>query len=228
MQNNLIGAGHTFVAVVSGANMNFGRLRFVAERAELGEGRETLLSVEIPERPGSFFALHSEIFPRVVTEFSYRYESALGTETPRPAHIFLSFLCESPLNRAEEVDELVKRLADKGMRAADISDNEMAKSHLRYMVGGRSRVPDERVFRFEFPERPGALRKFLQTIPKTWNISLFHYRNHGADVGRILAGIQVPQGSRAEFDEILSKLGYPYIEETDNEVYIRYLRGKDL
>ncbi|KAH7102270.1 threonine ammonia-lyase [Auriculariales sp. MPI-PUGE-AT-0066] len=230
LQNNLVGAGKTFVAVVSGANMNFSRLRFVAERADLGEGRETLLSVEIPEKPGSFFNLHSEIFPRVITEFSYRFESLPGSSTPpgqRPAHIYLSFLSESPLQRETEVADLIRRLADKGMRAVDISDNEMAKSHARYMVGGRSRVPNERAFRFEFPERPGALRKFLQTIPTTWNISLFHYRNHGADVGKILAGIQVPSGGTAEFEDILSKLGYPYVEETNNEVYIRYLRGQE-
>ncbi|EJD41692.1 threonine ammonia-lyase [Auricularia subglabra TFB-10046 SS5] len=218
INNGLVGANKTFVAVVSGANMNFGRLRFVAERAELGEGRETLLSVEIPERPGSFVALHNTIFPRAVTEFAYRYEG------PARAHIYMSFITEST-NRVEEVRALIEKLANLGMRAIDISDNEMAKSHARYLVGGRQRVPDERVFRFEFPERPGALRKFLQTLPATWNISLFHYRNHGADLGKVLAGIQVPAGATEEFEAFLSQLGYPYVEETENEVYLRYLRG---
>ncbi|KAI9569690.1 tryptophan synthase beta subunit-like PLP-dependent enzyme [Boletus coccyginus] len=216
--NKLVGAQRKFVAVVSGANMNFDRLRFVAERAELGEGREALLSVEVPEKPGSFFALHSIIYPRSVTEFAYRYNS------PDLAHIFLSFKLESS-SRTKEVSAVLDALQQKGFKGFDISDNEMAKSHTRYMVGGCRVVPDERLFRFEFPERPGALRKFLEGLHQGWNISLFHYRNHGADLGKVLTGIQVPRQDYDLFQQFLDKLGYHYVEETHNEVYRRYLRG---
>ncbi|KAA1473913.1 threonine dehydratase I [Dentipellis sp. KUC8613] len=218
IDNKLLGAGKKFVAVISGANMNFDRLRFVAERAELGEGREALLSVDIPERPGSFFALHTVIHPRAVTEFIYRYNS------PDRAQVFLSFKLESN-SRAKEVDGVLSALEQQGMKGHDISDDELAKSHARYMIGGISDVPNERVFRFEFPERPGALRKFLSSLHKGWNISLFHYRNHGADLGKVLAGIQAPSEESAQFDEFLKELGYPYVEETDNVIYKRYLRG---
>lgn len=219
-QNNLIGAKKRFVAVVSGANMNFDRLRFVAERAELGEGREALLSVEIPEKPGSFFALHSAIHPRATTEFIYRYND------PALAQIYISFKLEST-QREKEVAYVLAQLEKGGMRGFDISDDELAKSHARYMVGGRSDVPNERLFRFEFPERPGALRRFLEGIHvgSGWNISLFHYRNHGADIGKVLAGIQVPPNDAADFKKFLHNLGYPYVEETNNPVYKRYLRG---
>ncbi|KAK7676849.1 hypothetical protein QCA50_011496 [Cerrena zonata] len=216
--NDLIGAQKKFVAVISGANMNFDRLRFVAERAELGEGREALLSVEIPERPGSFIQLHGVIHPRATTEFIYRYGDS------EVAQIFISFKLETT-NRAKEVDDVLKTLQSLDFKALDISDDEMAKSHTRYMIGGRKNVPNERIFRFEFPERPGALRKFLEGIQTEWNISLFHYRNHGADLGKVLAGIQVPPEQAKKFDEFLEKLGYPYVEETDNEVYKRYLRS---
>ncbi|KAH0827900.1 tryptophan synthase beta subunit-like PLP-dependent enzyme [Lanmaoa asiatica] len=233
--NKLIGAQQMFVAVISGANMNFDRLRFVAERAELGEGREALLSVEVPEKPGryilvvvlsslphgvehSFFALHSIIYPRSVTEFVYRY-------TPSDiAHVFLSFKTESS-SRTKEVPAVLAAMERLGFKAFDISDNEMAKSHTRYMVGGCAIVPDERLFRFEFPERPGALRKFLEGLQYGWNISLFHYRNHGADLGRVLTGIQVPPQDYDHFQQFLDRLGYHYVEETNNEVYKRYLRG---
>ncbi|KAF9241623.1 tryptophan synthase beta subunit-like PLP-dependent enzyme [Melanogaster broomeanus] len=216
--NKLIGAQQKFVAVVSGANMNFDRLRFVAERAELGEGREALLSVEVPEKPGSFFALHSIIHPRAITEFAYRYNS------PQVAHIFLSFKLES-LSRAKEVAAVLEAIQQEGFKGFDISDDEMAKSHARYMVGGCTVVPDERLFRFEFPERPGALRKFLMGLQRGWNISLFHYRNHGADLGKVLTGIQVPPQDYDQFQQFLKDLGYNYTEETNNEVYKRYLRG---
>ncbi|KAH9858424.1 threonine ammonia-lyase [Lenzites betulinus] len=216
--NQLIGAEKKFVAVISGANMNFDRLRFVAERAELGEGREALLSVEIPEKPGSFVALHDMIHPRATTEFVYRYHH------PERAQIFLSFQLQTT-NRAKEVTELLAALEERGMKGFDISDDEMAKSHARYMIGGFIEVPNERLFRFEFPERPDALRRFLKGLHAGWNVSLFHYRNHGADVGKILAGIQVPPEDRDQFSEFLKKLGYPYVEETENEVYKRYLRG---
>ncbi|EPT04598.1 hypothetical protein FOMPIDRAFT_1113583 [Fomitopsis schrenkii] len=216
-RNELVGAGKKFVAVVSGANMNFDRLRFVSERAELGEGREALLSVEIPETPGSFVKLHNVIHPRATTEFIYRYNS------PERAQIFLSFKLGGQ-NRAKEVAEVLSTLEKQNMKGFDISDDELAKTHARYMIGGCSNVANERLFRFEFPERPGALRKFLLGLHTGWNISLFHYRNHGADLGKVLAGIQVPPEDASAFDGFLSNLGYPYVEETGNEVYKRYLR----
>ncbi|KAF8269759.1 tryptophan synthase beta subunit-like PLP-dependent enzyme, partial [Lactarius quietus] len=214
----LVGAEKKFVVVVSGANMNFDRLRFVAERAALGEGLEALLSVDIPERPGSFFALHTIIHPRSVTEFTYRYNS------PDRAHVFLSFQLETT-SRTTEVANVLAELGRSGMNGCDISDDEMAKSHARYMIGGASDVPNERIFRFEFPERPGALRKFLSSLRNMgWNISLFHYRNQGADLGRVLAGIQAPEEDSARFSVFLSELGYAYVEETQNELYKRYLQ----
>ncbi|KAG6911132.1 hypothetical protein DXG01_003872 [Tephrocybe rancida] len=219
ISNNLVGAQKKFVAVVSGANMNFDRLRFVAERAELGEGREALLSVDIPERPGSFIALHTVIHPRAVTEFIYRY-NVKGDR----AHVMLSFVVDST-SRTTEVKEILATLEANDMNGYDISDDEMAKSHARYMIGGCPVVPDERIFRFEFPERPNALRSFLLGLQQGWNISLFHYRNHGADLGRVLAGIQVPQADYPAFSEFLEKLNFAYVEETDNAVYKRFLRG---
>ncbi|KAK0212638.1 tryptophan synthase beta subunit-like PLP-dependent enzyme [Desarmillaria ectypa] len=221
-QNNLAGAQKRFVAVVSGANMNFDRLRFVAERAELGEGREALISVDIPEKPGSFIRLHTLIHPRAVTEFLYRY-NAYGS--PDRAHIVFSVKLESN-NRAKEIEQLLSALAHEDMKGFDISDNEFAKSHGRYMIGGTQVVPNERVFRFEFPERPNALRNFLLGMQQDWNISLFHYRNHGADLGKVLAGIQVPSSEYDTFDKFLTKLNYTFVEETNNPVYKQYLRGE--
>ncbi|KAG6832590.1 hypothetical protein H0H92_014426 [Tricholoma furcatifolium] len=219
IDNNLVGAQKKFVAVISGANMNFDRLRFVAERAELGEGREALLSVDIPERPGSFIALHTVIHPRAVTEFIYRYNV-----TGDRAHVMLSFRVDSK-SRQTEVKDVLAALELNDMKGYDISDDEMAKSHARYMIGGCQVVPDERIFRFEFPERPNALRSFLLGLQQGWNISLFHYRNHGADLGRVLAGIQVPPTDYTAFNEFLEKLNFAYVEETDNVVYKRFLRG---
>ncbi|KAF9450437.1 threonine ammonia-lyase [Macrolepiota fuliginosa MF-IS2] len=221
LRNNLVGAQKKFVAVVSGANMNFDRLRFVAERAELGEGREALLSVDIPERPGSFVALHSVIHPRAVTEFIYRYN--LSGDGDR-AHVLLSFKLDSP-HRTTEVHQVLAALEAEDMKGFDISDDELAKSHARYMIGGPHAVPNERIFRFAFPERPGALRKFLTGLHQGWNISLFHYRNHGGDLGKVLAGLQIPPSDYPAFDAYLEKLDYAYVEETDNAVYRRYLRG---
>ncbi|KAF9501517.1 threonine dehydratase I [Pleurotus eryngii] len=218
LDNQLVGAGKKYVAVVSGANMNFDRLRFVSERAQLGEGREALLSVEIPEKPGSFINLHSVIHPRAVTEFIYRYSDS------NVAHVFISFNVD-PLRRTDEVAAIITELERIGMKACDISDNEMAKSHGRYMIGGCQSVPNERLFRFEFPERPLALRTFLLGLHQGWNISLFHYRNHGADLGKVLAGIQVPPEDSQQFDTFLSELNYTYVEETQNMVYSRFLRG---
>ncbi|TFK21976.1 threonine ammonia-lyase [Coprinopsis marcescibilis] len=219
VENDLVGAQKKFVAVVSGANMNFDRLRFVAERAELGEGREALLSVDIPERPGSFVALHALIHPRAVTEFIYRY-NIVGDR----AHVLLSFKLQTN-QRQTEVEDILNAMEQEDMKGYDISDDECAKSHVRYMVGGRQHVPNERVVRFEFPERPGALRKFLVSLRQGWNISLFHYRNHGADLGRVLAGIQVPESDSDAFKAFLDRLDYSYVEETENPVYQRYLRA---
>ncbi|THU95634.1 threonine ammonia-lyase [Dendrothele bispora CBS 962.96] len=221
LENNLVGAQKKFVAVISGANMNFDRLRFVSERAELGEGREALISVDIPERPGSFIALHSIIHPRDVTEFIYRYNP---NTLPDRAHILFSFKLSTP-SRDVEIKELLQALEAADMKGYDISDNELAKSHGRYMIGGPQCVPNERVFRFEFPERPHALRKFLLGLKQDWNLSMFHYRNHGADLGKVLAGIQVPREEYDAFDEFLKNLNYIYVEETDNPVYRRYLHS---
>lgn len=320
ISHNLQNSGKKFACIISGANMNFSRLRFVAERAEVGDGKEVLMMVEIPEVPGAFMKLHSHIHPRSVTEFSYRYNvtNESGSQPPT-AHIFLSFLLggggpppgaagipsvqpanigqgaqgndhhtdhevrndvratlaahfgrgatlsatESPLinggssadgngdgdgqrastdgvnagtsqsaasmptqapsARDAELRSIMDALSNDGMRAIDISGNEMAKSHARYLVGGKQNVPHERIFRFEFPERPGALRKFLAGLNAGWNISLFHYRNHGSDIARILAGIQVTPGSEEAFDRFLQELGYVYKEETGNEVVRKFL-----
>ncbi|KAL4402910.1 threonine deaminase [Malassezia pachydermatis] len=232
-------AGRRFVAVVSGANMNFNRLRFVSERAELGEKREAILSVTIPDEPGSFLKLSEHIVPRDVTEFSYRFSGS------KYAHIFTSFVLngtvptsdENPLMasveslpkngmslRDLELQGIIRNLNMAGMKAVDISDNEFVKAHGRYMIGGREAVPHERLFRFRFPERPGALQHFLVGIDAGWNISLFHYRQEGADIARVLAGIQVPPDTEARFDQFLHDLGYAYHEETDNPIYQLYLR----
>jgi threonine dehydratase len=205
----------TLVAIASGANMNFDRLRFVAERAELGEHREAVLAVTIPERPGSFRALCGLLGKRSVTEFNYRY--APGAQ----AHVFLGV----SVSGREETQRLVASLARHGMPAADLSDNVMAKLHGRHLVGGRApaRVP-ELLYRFEFPERPGALMHFLTRMGSDWNISLFHYRNHGADVGRVLVGLQVPQKGRAQLRRFLRELGYDYSDESRNPAYRAFLK----
>ncbi|CAG8439981.1 4811_t:CDS:2 [Acaulospora morrowiae] len=207
--------GGCFVAVTSGANMNFERLRFVAERAELGERREALISVIIPERPGSFIQLYNHIHPRPITEFSYRYSDS------KQAWIYMSFGVQ---NREEELPQILDKLEKDGMHGQDISDNEMAKSHARYLVGGRSNVENERLYRFEFPERPGALQKFLLGLRSNWNISLFHYRNHGSDMGKVLVGIQVPPQDSEAFENFKNNLGYLAIDETKNPVYNQFLK----
>jgi threonine dehydratase len=208
---------NTFIAVNSGANMNFGRLRHVVERAEIGEHREALFAVEIPERPGAFLNFCEALGDRNVTEFNYRY--APGTT----AHIFVGVSLQRGLAEAAEI---AHELARRGYPVLDLSDNELAKLHVRHLVGGQ--VPglrNELLYRFEFPERPGALLAFLQAIGDLWNISLFHYRNHGSDYGRVLAGVQVPEAERAEFTEHLAKLGYSYWDETANPAYGLFLRG---
>ena len=207
--------GKTLVAIACGANMNFDRLRFVAERAELGEHREAVLAVTIPEEPGSFRALCGLLGRRSVTEFNYRYAPG------REAHVFLGV----SVSGREETHRLVAQLERHGMKADDLSDNELAKLHVRHLVGGRTReVGDEMLYRFEFPERPGALMAFLNGMGSDWNITLFHYRNHGADVGRVLVGLQVPQRQRAAFRRFLRALGYDYADESRNPAYRFFLR----
>jgi threonine dehydratase len=207
-------AGQRLAAVLSGANMNFDRLRFVAERAELGEGREALLAVTIPERPGAFRAFCAALGARVVTEFNYRLS---GREQ---AQIFVGVATRSH----GEGHELAARLRELGYETADLSGNEMAKLHVRHMVGGRApAVASERVCRFEFPERPGALLQFLDALGGRWNISLFHYRNHGADFGRVLVAFEVPAPESASFEAFLSGLGYRYQLDENNDAYQRFL-----
>ncbi len=204
------------VAVASGANMNFDRLRFVAERAELGEQREAVLAVTIPERPGSFKKFISVLGNRNITEFNYRYAD------PENAHIFIGVT----VHNRNEVGRLVEMLERHELPALDLTDDELAKTHVRYMVGGRSnQAENEVVYRFVFPERPGALMNFLSNLRSDWNISLFHYRNHGSDFGRVLVGMQVPAGDKAEFADFLDRLGYEYIAETDNPAYRLFLSG---
>ncbi len=203
------------VAVVSGANMSFDRLRHISERAEIGERREAILAVTMPEKVGSFRKFCHAIGNRSVSEFNYRYDGGVD------AQIFVGVL----LNRPQEIDTLMRQLHRKGFDAVDLTDNEIAKTHARHMVGGRARqLTDERVFSFEFPERNGALRDFLDKIGATWSITLFHYRNHGSDFGRVLCGIRVPATERTEFSRSLKHLGYRYSEQTDNPVYRLFLR----
>ncbi len=207
--------GKRLAAITSGANINFDRLRHVAERADLGGEREALLAVSIPERPGSFRQFCEILGRRSITEFNYRYESEDA------AHVFVSFSLAR--GRAEK-DGVIQALRGGGYTVTDMSDNEMAKLHVRYMIGGRARgIRDELLYRFEFPERPGALLKFLDAVGSRWNISLFHYRNQGTDYGRVLAGIQVPAGERAEFVQHLNELHYEYADETGNPAYRMFL-----
>ena len=207
--------GRTFVSLNSGANMNFDRLRHVAERADIGAGREALFAVEIPERPGSFLGFCQVIGQRSVTEFNYRYDDA------NSARIFVGLAL--PGGR-RETEQLLRMVAEAGYHVVDMSEDEMAKLHVRYMVGGHARsLEHERLFRFEFPERPGALLRFLEAIGSQWNISLFHYRNHGSDHGRVLAGVQVPPAGAEDFELHLRALHYPYVEETSNPAYRMFL-----
>ena len=205
------------IAIASGANMNFDRLRFVAERAALGEKKEALLSVNIPERPGAFAELVKAVLPQAVTEFSYRYAKE------QSANILMGISVDAS-SRASELANLIHRLDTDGMTATDLSGDELAKSHIRYLVGGRSAVQNERLYMFEFPERPGALVKFLTTLRPDQNISLFHYRNHGGDVGKVLAGIQCPDDKKEELEGFLRRLGYPFSECTDSPTYQMFLR----
>ena len=205
----------TLVVINSGANMNFDRLRHVAERAELGEQREALLAATIPERPGSFRTFCKTIGKRGITEFNYRYSN------DEDAQVFAGVKLVKGL---QEKEELLDKLIAHGYPVVDMTENEMAKNHVRYMVGGRyPYISDEVLYRFEFPERPGALLAFLTNVGKRWNISLFHYRNHGAAYGRVLVGLQTPTDERAELVSYLDKIGYRYWEETDNPAYKLFL-----
>jgi threonine dehydratase len=205
------------IAVNSGANLNFDRLRHISERADIGENLEAVLAVEIPERRGAFLAFCTALGSRNVTEFNYRY--APGDT----ARIFVGVGLSGSRTDAASI---VESLTASGYRVLNLSDNELAKLHIRHMVGGPvADLDDELVFRFEFPERPGALRAFLEAVGVEWNISLFHYRNHGSDYGRVLAGIQVPEGEREEFTRHLDTLGYAYSPESDNPAYRLFLAG---
>ena len=207
--------GQSLVTVSSGANINFDRLRHVAERAAVGEHTEMLLAAEIPEEPGSFRKFCEILGRRGITEFNYRYSNQ------RAAHIFVGVKLSRGL---EERDEIVTSLRAAAYPVKDLSDNEMAKLHVRHMVGGQSAgIANERLFRFEFPERPGALLNFLNAIGTDWNISLFHYRNHGSDYGRILAGIDVPAEESARLEVHLKDLGYTHWEESENPAYSIFL-----
>jgi threonine dehydratase len=211
------GRDRALVAINSGANMNFGRLRHVTERAEIGEHREALIAAEIPERPGAFLAFCQALGARNITEFNYRYAPA------ESARIFVGVSLQRGL---PEADEILATLRGHGYPVLDLSGNELAKLHVRHMVGGQ--VPglaDELLYRFEFPERPGALLAFLRAIGERWNISLFHYRNHGSDYGRVLAGVQVAPQDRARFAEHLATLGYAHWDETGNPAYRLFLGG---
>lgn len=204
----------TLVAIASGANMNFDRLRFAAERAEIGEQREAVLAVTIPEKPGSFRKFCSLLGSRSITEFNYRYSDT------QQAHVFVGVQVHS----RGESQRLADTLRRHDIETVDLTDDELAKLHVRYMVGGHAAgVANERLLRFTFPERPGALMAFLNAMRSDWNISLFHYRNHGADYGRVLVGIQVPQEDDAEFGAFLARLGYECVEETQNPAYRMFL-----
>ena len=207
--------GESLVAINSGANINFDRLRYVAERAEFGERSEALVAVTIPEQPGSFLKFCRTIGKRGITEFNYRYADA------SEAQIFVGVQLGGG---DEERLELIDTLQKDGYPVVDMTDNEMAKTHIRYMVGGRAHnVANEAIYRFEFPERPGALLKFLSSMGRRWNISLFHYRNHGAAYGRVLVGVQVPDSDRQRFQTFLDELGYIYFEEIGNPAYSLFL-----
>ncbi|HEX9625918.1 MAG TPA: threonine ammonia-lyase, biosynthetic [Acidiferrobacterales bacterium] len=206
--------GRQLVAIASGANINFDRLRHVSERAEIGERREAILAVTIPERPGSFREFCAIVGHRSITEFNYRYAD------PANAHVFVGL----QIQNSQEAEAVIDALRAAGYDTLDMTDNEMAKLHIRHLVGGRApNAAHEILYRFEFPERPGALMNFLNRMGGAWNISLFHYRNHGADFGRVLVGMQVPPGEKAKFQKFLDNLGYEYSDESSNPAYKLFL-----
>ncbi len=206
--------GKTLVAIACGGNMNFDRLRFVAERAEVGEDREAIFAVTLPEQRGSFRSFCELVGNRHVTEFNYRISDS------NQAHVFVGIQVQQP----NEPDKIAANFRKHGFATLDLTHDEMAKTHLRHMVGGRSNLAgNELLYRFEFPERPGALMRFLNSMKPDWNISLFHYRNQGADYGQILIGIQVPAGNKKAFKDFLNEVGYPHWNETDNPAYKLFL-----
>ncbi len=207
--------GQTFVAIACGANINFDRLRYISERTEIGEQREAILAVTIPERPGAYREFCKALGKRNITEFNYRYADN------RAAKIFVGIQVSGG---GQDRQELVEELTQQGYEVVDMTDNELAKLHIRHMVGGHAPgLTDEVVYRFEFPERPGALYNFLAKAGSRWNISMFHYRNHGSASGRVLVGMQVPKKERPEVKKFLDELGYPYRDETANEAYQFFL-----
>ena len=206
-------ANQHLVAIASGANMNFDRLRHVSERAEIGERREAVLAVTIPEQPGSFRRFCTLIGRHNITEFNYRYADA------RKAHVFVGL----QMPEARDLEALATRLRDAGYVVVDLTDNEMAKLHVRHLVGGPAQAEHESIYRFEFPEKPGALMHFLEQTGARWNITLFHYRNHGTDFGRVLTGFQVPPAEQARFHRFLKALDYPWTDETQNPAYRLFL-----
>jgi threonine dehydratase len=212
--------GKTLVAIASGANTNFDRLGFVVERADVGEHREALLAVTVPEKPGSFRNFCSLLGARNITEFNYRMSD------PGEAHVFVGL----NVRNREETRRMVGTLTRHGLKTADLSDDEFAKLHVRHLVGGHlpkdigRRAPAELIYRFEFPERPGALLRFLNAMRSDWNISLFHYRNHGADIARVLVGMQVPGSEMRQFRQFLDSLGYPCVDESRNPAFRLFLR----
>ncbi|MCL4147469.1 UNVERIFIED_CONTAM: hypothetical protein GTU68_001848 [Idotea baltica] len=210
--NNL--TGETFIGINSGANLNFDRLRHVAERAEIGESREALLAVSLPEKPGSFKSFCEALGKRSVTEFNYRYAG------PDQACVFAGVeLSGGVLERTQ----LVEKLEGRGYSVLDMTQNETAKLHVRHMIGGHASLPDERIFRFRFPERPGALYDFLSNVGEHWNISLFHYRNHGAAYGRVLVGLQLLETNEDELNRFVNDLGFVAVDESGNEAIERFL-----
>jgi threonine dehydratase len=209
--------GQTLVAIACGANMNFDRLRFVSERAEIGEQREAVFAVTIPEERGSFRRFCAAVGPRNVTEFNYRIADA------RVAHVFVGI----QVTNRDEAHAIARNFESSGFPTLDLTDDELAKLHIRHLVGGRSPLArDELLYRFEFPERPGALVRFLSSMNAGWNISLFHYRNHGADYGRILVGLQVPAADHAAFQSFLNTLGYRFWDESSHPAYRLFLSAE--
>jgi threonine dehydratase len=212
----------TVVAITSGANMNFDRLGFVAARATYGEGREALLAAKIPERPGSFSELINAIMPHSVTEFSYRY----ANETEANVLIGISLMAAAD-QRVQELQSIMNRIRESGtMEVTDLSNDELARTHIRHMVGGRSNVPNERLYMFRFPERPGALERFLRTLRPKYNISLFQYRNYGGDIGQVLTGILCPDDEVSDLERFLKEIGYPWEDCTESPVFKTFLRGE--
>ena len=208
--------GQDLLAIVSGANTNFDRLRYISERTKIGQQREAIISVTVPERPGTFKKFCSALGRRSITEFNYRYADA------NAAQVFVGL---SIAPGGDDLATLLVDLRERGYTAEDMTDNEVAKSHVRHMVGGHAaaQLQDERVYRVEFPERPGALLKFLSGLGSSWNISMFHYRNHGAAYGRIFIGVQARTSERKQFEQVLDRINFKYSEETNNPAYKLYL-----